>query len=167
MIAAKTSCDCGAIRSYEQCCQPYHQGKKIAETPEILMRSRYSAYAKANIPYIQSTMTGKASDGFDPVSAQLWASGVTWISLQVIHAEMISTQHGQVEFIAVFVDEGSLHHMHELSEFRLIDGRWYYVDGISLPSDKESPISRNMPCPCGSHKKWKHCHGRLEAFQFN
>jgi preprotein translocase subunit SecA len=25
----------------------------------------------------------------------------------------------------------------------------------------ESPISRNAPCPCGSGKKYKHCHGQL------
>ena len=23
------------------------------------------------------------------------------------------------------------------------------------------PISRNAPCPCGSGKKFKHCHGQL------
>ena len=25
------------------------------------------------------------------------------------------------------------------------------------------PVSRNAPCPCGSNKKYKHCHGRLAA----
>jgi preprotein translocase subunit SecA len=24
----------------------------------------------------------------------------------------------------------------------------------------ESPVSRNAPCPCGSGKKYKHCHGQ-------
>ena len=24
-----------------------------------------------------------------------------------------------------------------------------------------SPVSRNAPCPCGSGKKYKHCHGQL------
>jgi preprotein translocase subunit SecA len=27
--------------------------------------------------------------------------------------------------------------------------------------DGERPISRNAPCPCGSGKKYKHCHGKL------
>ena len=27
--------------------------------------------------------------------------------------------------------------------------------------DAEAPISRNAPCPCGSGKKYKHCHGQL------
>jgi preprotein translocase subunit SecA len=25
----------------------------------------------------------------------------------------------------------------------------------------EVPVSRNAPCPCGSGKKYKHCHGQL------
>jgi len=24
----------------------------------------------------------------------------------------------------------------------------------------EAPVSRNAPCPCGSGKKYKHCHGQ-------
>jgi preprotein translocase subunit SecA len=30
-------------------------------------------------------------------------------------------------------------------------------DGDSVPQ----PVSRNAPCPCGSGKKFKHCHGQL------
>jgi preprotein translocase subunit SecA len=25
----------------------------------------------------------------------------------------------------------------------------------------QQPINRNSPCPCGSGKKFKHCHGQL------
>jgi preprotein translocase subunit SecA len=25
----------------------------------------------------------------------------------------------------------------------------------------EAPVSRNAPCPCGSGRKYKHCHGQL------
>ncbi len=35
----------------------------------------------------------------------------------------------------------------------------------SLPSDASgedaAPVSRNAPCPCGSGRKFKHCHGQL------
>ncbi|WP_243050976.1 SEC-C metal-binding domain-containing protein, partial [Dyella sp. RRB7] len=31
-----------------------------------------------------------------------------------------------------------------------------------LPSPNEGPrVGRNDPCPCGSGKKYKHCHGQL------
>ncbi len=26
----------------------------------------------------------------------------------------------------------------------------------------QAKVGRNQPCPCGSGKKYKHCHGRLE-----
>jgi len=25
----------------------------------------------------------------------------------------------------------------------------------------EAPVSRNAPCPCGSGRKYKHCHGQI------
>jgi SAM-dependent methyltransferase len=31
------------------------------------------------------------------------------------------------------------------------------------PSPPEAVPSRNAPCPCGSGKRYKHCHGKLEA----
>lgn len=152
------ACYCGSGHSYAQCCEPYHQGRTVPLTPEALMRSRYAAYCLADIPYIQATMTGKASTGYDPVSAKAWAQNAIWIRLQVLNAGQSSSTQGHVEFIASFVEGKTLHHMHEISEFHLIDGRWSYVDGIRKPTTA-SPIARNMSCPCGSSKKWKHCHG--------
>ena len=30
-----------------------------------------------------------------------------------------------------------------------------------MVEELEQPISRNAPCPCGSGRKYKHCHGQL------
>ncbi|RFQ09614.1 hypothetical protein D0N87_30145, partial [Pseudomonas sp. ATCC 13867] len=30
------------------------------------------------------------------------------------------------------------------------------------PVRNEPKIGRNEPCPCGSGKKYKHCHGQVE-----
>ena len=38
--------------------------------------------------------------------------------------------------------------------------------GVSLPSKADDPyanVGRNAPCPCGSGKKFKMCHGRPGA----
>jgi preprotein translocase subunit SecA len=46
------------------------------------------------------------------------------------------------------------------------------IPGLSIPQPLmprrdaqggvvEAPVSRNAPCPCGSGKKYKHCHGQL------
>ena len=29
------------------------------------------------------------------------------------------------------------------------------------PATWEGKVSRNAPCPCGSGRKYKHCHGQL------
>ncbi|MCR9191910.1 MAG: YchJ family protein [Gammaproteobacteria bacterium] len=160
MSQSDTSCYCGSSKSYAKCCQPYHLGDVYPATPEALMRSRYSAYYLANIDYIQETMSGKASEGFDPVSAAAWAKRLIWIGLKVVHSEMRSSDKGQVEFIAQFVDGKQLQDIHELSDFSLQEGRWYYVDGTRCSTKSSEVISRNTSCPCGSQKKWKQCHGK-------
>jgi preprotein translocase subunit SecA len=34
---------------------------------------------------------------------------------------------------------------------------------LATPAVREEPkVGRNDPCPCGSGKKYKQCHGRLE-----
>jgi preprotein translocase subunit SecA len=35
------------------------------------------------------------------------------------------------------------------------------ADLASDPAGWENRISRNAPCPCGSGRKYKHCHGQL------
>lgn len=36
------------------------------------------------------------------------------------------------------------------------------VTSIPLPTKGSEKVGRNMPCPCGSGKKFKHCHGILQ-----
>jgi SEC-C motif-containing protein len=157
-------CYCGSGVSYAHCCQPLHQYQQQAMTPEALMRSRYAAYSLADIDYIQATMQGRASEGFDATTAKQWAERVVWIGLEVVRAEMLSSEEGVVEFIATFVDDQMVHHMHELSRFIRVQERWYYVDGKSVPSVQvTTQVTRNSLCPCGSTKKWKHCHGKASS----
>ena len=35
--------------------------------------------------------------------------------------------------------------------------------GKPMPVHVEKKVGRNEPCPCGSGKKYKHCHGKMEA----
>jgi preprotein translocase subunit SecA len=34
--------------------------------------------------------------------------------------------------------------------------------GSQTPVRVDRKVGRNEPCPCGSGKKFKHCHGRLD-----
>lgn len=156
-------CPCGSKKNYSACCEPYLTHKRQPETPLALMRSRYTAYSLANIDYIQDTMRGKALLGFDAINAKRWAARVNWIKLTILDTSMDNLHKGHVEFIATFVDGQVLESIHEKSEFIQEEGRWYYIDGVQMPSldTTKQLLSRHSLCPCGSHRKFKNCHKKL------
>ncbi|CDZ77073.1 hypothetical protein BN59_01352 [Legionella massiliensis] len=163
-------CPCGSSKKYLDCCGLFIEGQKHADTPEKLMRSRYSAFTMANTDYIKKTMCGKSMEGFDESEVEAWAKQVNWVGLQVVKSYMDETDEniGYVEFIASFHEKGKKQAMHELSKFQRIDGQWFYTEGVYTegkpPKDKtkiqKPKISLNGPCPCGSQRKYKNCHGK-------
>lgn len=121
-------CPCGTHKPYQTCCGLFIDETALPATPEQLMRSRYTAYATGNINYIAKTMRGPASKNFDPENAKIWADQVTWLSLKVLKTNF-HLDKGFVEFIASYEDNGKKQKIHELSQFSLINGRWYYTMG--------------------------------------
>lgn len=156
-----TTCPCNSGQQYNECCEPFISGKALPETPEQLMRSRYSAFTIVDIDYIGRTMHGPALKDFSKRESENWARQVEWQGLEVIKAGM-EGHNGFVEFIAKFTNNGTAEQIHERSEFHRKDGKWYYVNGKD-PSINTSPIrvenktGRNDPCHCGSGKKFKKC----------
>ncbi|HEX4045008.1 MAG TPA: YchJ family metal-binding protein [Gammaproteobacteria bacterium] len=123
-----TTCPCGTTQSYQNCCGKFITGQQIPATPEELMRSRYTAYTKTNMVYIARTMLSPAADHFDAKTARTWAKKVRWRKLEVINTS-IQDKTGFVEFIAHFYEGPQKHILHEISEFHLIAGVWFYVNG--------------------------------------
>lgn len=117
-------CPCCSGQVYEICCGIFIRGLKLPETPEQLMRSRYTAYTQANIDYIARTMRDKAAIGFNSIEAKQRALTVKWLGLEVIQA-----QGNFVEFVARFSNQGVQQQIHELSEFKKVGPQWFYVDG--------------------------------------
>lgn len=125
-------CPCGSKINYALCCQPFHQYERDPETAEALMRSRYSAYTKANIAYIKHTMRGKPLNDFNEHDAIIWAKSVKWLGLKIKNTKQASKALSYVEFIARFIEGGQHRTLHEISEFHFTDGKWFYVDGELL-----------------------------------
>lgn len=123
-------CACGSKKSYQKCCGPYISGEKTPDTAEALMRSRYTAYTEANIPYIEATARGPAAQSFDPEDALEWAKKAKWKRLKVLNSYPHPTNQNRafVQFSAYYIYEGKPQELTETSEFERIDGRWYYVD---------------------------------------
>jgi SEC-C motif-containing protein len=126
------------------------------------MRSRYTAYTQANIDYIANTMKAPANEDFNPEEARTWATSIEWLRLEILQSTQ-DNNTGMVEFLAYYSHQGKKFILHEISDFRREEGRWYYVDG-KQPDKKpqmrsEKKIARNDSCPCGSAKKYKKCCG--------
>ena len=129
-MAKQNLCPCGSRLEYSSCCQSFIDGKLLPPTPEQLMRSRYTAYSLVNIDYIQETMRGDALQDFDAVDAKDWAQSVKWLKLEVIRSSTIAEDKGIVEFIAYYRYQNKKQKLHEISQFELIDQRWYYTGQI-------------------------------------
>ena len=127
-------CHCGKLDAKNQplaataCCAPYIEGKLAAPDAEVLMRSRYSAFALENADYLLSTWHESqrpASLNFEP--------DVKWLGLQVQNHTVKDATHAEVTFVARQRDRsGRAIRMHERSRFLFDNGCWYYVDGDSL-----------------------------------
>ncbi|MER6409897.1 YchJ family protein [Streptomyces humidus] len=120
--AAPDGCPCGRSEPYGACCGRYHAGTVTAPTAEALMRSRYSAFVRGDVPYLLRTWHPRTR----PELLEL-EPGMRWTGLEILATSEGSAFHqaGVVEFRASYRG-GALH---ERSRFERVDGAWAYVDG--------------------------------------
>jgi SEC-C motif domain protein len=123
LLKPSAACPCTSGLAYGDCCGPLHAGEALAQSPETLMRSRYSAYALKLVPYLLQTWHGSTSPGDLDLDAS-----TKWVGLEVLHAEA-SADAGVVEFIARFKQNGRAAKMQEVSRFVRESGAWLYIDG--------------------------------------
>jgi SEC-C motif-containing protein len=158
-------CPCGSEKSFNQCCGPLLAGRREAKTAEELMRSRYTAFVKADLPYIEKTRHPRSSNEFDEESVRAWAEGSKWMGLEIKKADGggADDDNGTVDFVATYEDDGEVQKHEEHAVFLRLDGRWTFVDGDYVKPEtfhRDAPkVGRNDPCPCGSGKKHKKCCG--------
>lgn len=117
-------CYCCTNLNYAQCCQPYHLGTSKAATPEILMRSRYSAYALHLITYLVETTHPSKRHLYKKKEIENWAVSNRWLKLEICKA-----QQDQVEFKAYYQHNENTYVHHENSTFKKEQGIWYYLSG--------------------------------------
>lgn len=128
-------CPCGQP-SFDQCCGRFIGGGQIPETAELLMRSRYSAFALRDEAYLRATWFPDTL----PEEELTSETDVKWIGLEIKnHQHASGSDEATVEFVARFKVAGRAHRLHEISHFvRQPDAtgqlRWYYVDG-RFPDD--------------------------------
>ena len=168
-------CPCGSGQIFALCCGPLLARKTPAPTAEALMRSRYAAYVRNDMRYLEKTLLPRKRADFSARETLDWNADVAWTGLRVLATSGggEGDEEGVVEFTASFEKAGEARDIHEVGRFRKKGGAWFYVDGrpggaesadaadgdAAQPASPKPKAGRNAPCPCGSGKKFKRCCG--------
>ncbi len=162
--ASPTLCPCGSGLEFDACCGPILAGAP-APTAEALMRSRYTAYVKRNYKHLEESLSAEQRADFSLKDARSWAESAEWLGLDILGTTGGGPDdtEGTVRFRARFrTDNQDREHL-ENARFGREDGRWVYTGVVEEKAEPvrraEPKIGRNDPCPCGSGKKYKKCHG--------
>jgi len=125
-------CPCGKDSSYAMCCAPYHNGSEHPRTAEILMRSRYSAFAKEKTEYLLKTHHPTTIYTVDFSDLVAFCKRVRFVQLKVIKSRQgrETDNIATVKFKAYFMDNGEKSCIAEHSTFEKINGVWYYKSAI-------------------------------------
>ncbi|MFC1409758.1 YchJ family protein [Streptacidiphilus sp. N1-12] len=126
--AADSPCPCGRDGSrYRDCCGVFHAGTAAAPTAELLMRSRYSAFAVGDTGYLLRSWhsrTRPAELELDPAQR--------WVRLEVLGATEGGPFHvgGTVAFRAHWSEPGRSGVLEENSRFVREGGAWTYLEAL-------------------------------------
>ncbi len=121
-------CPCGSGESYARCCGWYIDDGVTPETPEQLMRSRYTAYTMEDEVYLLDSWHTSTRPSVLFCESE---RPVKWVELSIVTAiePWPSDLTATVEFTAHYKVMGKLEHMHERSKFVRENGCWFYLNG--------------------------------------
>lgn len=150
------NCFCGSSLSFELCCQPFIKQEKQPQTPEQLMRSRFSAYAHEDHQYVVDTYAQAKRAKLDIQEIKDSSADCHWFALVIHHSDSVTTSTAIdsnyfVEFSAFYIVNDTLCEMREQSSFLLENNQWRYVDGEIIKHDELTKLSRKQICPCNDY----------------
>ena len=124
-------CPCTSKLTYDKCCEPFLMGKAMPESPEKLMRSRFTAYAMNRADYLIETTAAEKRGELDPAELTRYCRAVNCISLKILSRQGggPTDETGIVIFHASLQINGKRMMHRERSTFQREEGRWVYVDG--------------------------------------
>ena len=125
------SCPCGSGDLYASCCEVAHKDITSVTSSEALMRSRYSAFVKANVYYLMQSWSSKTRDNSKRFFKELlsWTKSVQWVRLEVESTSLGKSNDvsGTVAFKAFYFEKGVLECITENSYFEKENGHWVYI----------------------------------------
>lgn len=154
-----TMCNCGSDIPFQNCCEPYLLGVSLPSSPEALMRSRFTAYARNDMQYVLDTYSASQRISLSVNLLTESAANTKWTKLRVHKAETIGDK-GIVEFTAFYLERKHMGRLHETSQFVKEMDKWVYDKGDIHDDSGLQKVTRNDACLCGSGKKFKACCGK-------
>jgi len=136
--------------------------KAWPKSPQKLLEARYQAYQDGDVDYILESIHPKKRDQHQRDSVAAWAKSAKFLALNIESVQEDGDQ-AWIDFSVQYEQDGNVTDHVEKAEFQRADDRWYYFDSTYPKGQtirREAPkVGRNDPCPCGSGKKYKKCHG--------
>lgn len=173
MAKAPRDCPCCSGMRYAACCAPVHRGEREAPSPELLMRSRYAAFALGLGEYLVRTLAAGHPDRDLPRASLVRELSRAherqrFMGLRILHAapsevtrEQSPGAHaseaarlslcldGEIMFYARIFERGADRSFVELSQFEREGDAWRYASGIvlataDLPADVETLLPDDL-----------------------
>ena len=129
-------CYCGRPLAFYECCQTIHNGL-CADSPETLMRARFSAFAVGNLDYLKTSWHSSTQP-----ETLTRSENCHWKCLEVLASKQ-NGQIGQVHFRAYYIENDRWTVLEEVSEFVREANHWFYLKGKIKQGAK--PPSKNAP----------------------
>ena len=130
-------CPCGG-GSYGSCCGPLHRQERMAQTAEQLMRSRYSAFALAEVEHLLRTQPSEEPLRQRRRSLEATCRQLRWRRLVLLATEAggPGDLEGTVTFEAHYSAGGQRGVLRERSRFGRaggsLEGPWLYLEALEL-----------------------------------
>lgn len=118
-------CPCDSGKTYKLCCRDYLEHRRQAPTADALMRSRYTAFALQDGPYLRYSWHPDTC----PKNIHL-NKDTQWLGLKIKNtlAGGEDDETGEVEFVARSKINGKASRLHEYSQFSRVNNRWVYLE---------------------------------------
>lgn len=133
------------------------------------MRSRYSAFALGEVGWIMASHHSETVGEIDRDEVEQWSGSSEWLGLKIrgTTGGEPDDETGTVTFRARYKVQGRQVDHVERAHFERDGGSWRFHSVLDeedsgpelVPVGQRSTVGRNDPCPCGSGKKYKRCHG--------
>jgi SEC-C motif domain protein len=138
---APRDCPCFSGKRYVACCAPLHRGEREAESPTLLMRSRYAAFALGLGAYLVQTLAAEHDDSALPRAELVRALSEArhrqrFMGLRILHEGDAGAEatEAEVMFYARIFEKGADASFVELSRFVREGRAWRYASGILVPN---------------------------------